>query len=142
MRVIPFVISVLITAGLVYALDRKWGNIPPMGKFLSPQHGFWQNAEPSDYNYAADLHFPGMKSGAEVYFDERLVPHVFASNDEDLYFVQGYLHAKFRLFQMDLQTRAAEGRASEIAGARAIEYDKGKRRLGMKFAANNALREI
>jgi penicillin amidase len=40
---------------------------------------------------------------ANVYFDDRLVPHVFADNDQDLYFVQGYLHAKFRLFQMDCQ---------------------------------------
>ena len=62
------------------------------------------------------FHFPELKGKAEVYFDERLVPHVFAENDEDLYFIVGYLHAKFRLFQMDLSTRAAEGRASEVAG--------------------------
>src|SRR5690606_11950071 len=71
-----------------------------------------------------------------------LVPNVFAQNDEDLYFIQGYLHARFRLFQMDLQTRAAEGRVSEIAGKAAIEYDKAQRRLGMKFAAENTLKEI
>src|SRR5690606_37908433 len=62
--------------------------------------------------------------------------------DADLYFIQGYLHAKFRLFQMDLQTKAAEGRASEIAGPKAINYDKEQRRLGMKFAAENALKEM
>ncbi len=56
--------------------------------------------------------------------------------------MQGYIHAKFRLFQMDLQTKAAEGRASEIAGARAIQFDKEQRRLGMKFAAENALKEM
>lgn len=142
MRIVPFLVSVVITAGLVYVLNSKWGDIPPMGRFLSPQHGFWQNAEPSDMDFAADLKFPGLKGKAEVYFDERLVPHVFAENDDDLYFVQGYLHAKFRLFQMDLQTKAAEGRASEIAGAKAINYDKGKRRLGMKFAAENAMKEV
>jgi len=144
MRLIPFAVSVVITTGLIYALNRPWGEkVPmPLGKFLSPQFGFWQNAESSDKNFDADLSFSDLKGKAEVYFDERLVPHVFAENDEDLYFIQGYLHAKFRLFQMDLQTRAAAGRASEIAGPKAVEYDKKKRRLGMVFAAENALKEI
>ena len=142
MRIVPFILSAVLTAGLVYCLDRKWGDIPPMGKFLSPQQGFWQNAEPADADFNADLQFPQLKGKAEVYFDERLVPHVFAENDGDLYFIQGYLHAKFRLFQMDLQTKAAEGRASEIAGSKAINYDRGKRRLGMKFAAENVLRTM
>ncbi len=142
MRVIPFLISLVITAGLVFTLNKKWGAVPPMGKFLSPQHGFWQNAEPTDHNFSDELDLPGLKGKADVYLDERLVPHIFADNDEDLYFIQGYIHAKFRLFQMDLQTMAAEGRASEIAGARAINYDKEQRRLGMKYAAENAIKEM
>lgn len=142
MRIIPFIISTVVTAGLVFALNTKWGSVPPMGKFLSPQHGFWQNAEAADHDFSADLKFPDLKGKAEVYFDERLVPHIFAENDEVLYFVQGFVHAKFRLFQMDLQTKAAEGRASEIAGARAVNYDKEQRRLGMRFAAENALKEM
>ncbi len=142
MRVVPFAISALVTAGLVFALNKKIGPAPPLGKFLSPQQGFWQNAEPSDQGFDDDLNFADLKGKAEVYLDERLVPHVFAENDDDLYFIQGYLHARFRLFQMDLSTKAAEGRASEIAGSAAIDFDKTKRRLGMKYAAENAMQEI
>jgi penicillin amidase len=144
MRIVPFIISSVVTAGLVYALNRPWGDSLPMpvGKFLSPQVGFWQNAEPDDESFDAELKFPDLKGKAEVLFDERLVPHVFAENDEDLYFIQGYLHAKFRLFQMDLQTKAAAGRASEVAGKKAINFDRGQRRLGMVYAAENALKEI
>lgn len=143
MRIVPFAISTVVTAGLVFAFNRPLGPLPmPAGKFLSPQHGFWQNAEPSGKNFDADLAFPDLKGKAEVYFDERLVPHVFAENDEDLYFIQGYLHAKFRLFQMDLQTKAAAGRASEIAGKKAINFDKEQRRLGMVYAAENAMKEV
>jgi len=144
MRIVPFIISSVVTAGLVYALSRPWGDSLPMpaGKFLSPQVGFWQNAEPADESFDAELKFPNLKGKAEVLFDERLVPHVFAENDEDLYFIQGYLHAKFRLFQMDLQTKAAAGRASEVAGKKAINFDRGQRRLGMVYAAENALKEI
>ncbi|HUM66398.1 MAG TPA: penicillin acylase family protein [Chitinophagaceae bacterium] len=142
MRVVPFLFSTVVTAGLIFALNKKWGPVPPMGKFLSPQHGFWQNAESTNHDFSEDFVFNGLKGKAEVYFDERLVPHIFAEHDEDLYFVQGFVHAKFRLFQMDLQTRAAEGRASEIAGPRAINYDKEQRRLGMRFAAERALKQM
>lgn len=143
MRIVPFLVSAVATAGLVYALNRPLGSLPmAAGKFLSPQYGFWQNAEPASKSFDEELSFSGLKGKAEVYFDDRLVPHVFAENDEDLYFIQGYLHAKFRLFQMDLQTRAAAGRASEFAGAKAINFDKEQRRLGMVFAAENALKEI
>lgn len=142
MRTVPFLISAVATAGLVFVLNKQWGSIPPLGKFISPQHGFWQNAEPAGQSFNADLHFTDLKGKADVYFDERLVPHVFAENDEDLYFIQGYLHAKFRLFQMDLQTRAAAGRASEIAGKKAVNFDKEQRRLGMVYAAENAMKEL
>lgn len=142
MRIVPFAISTVVTGALVFALNKQWGSVPPMGKFLSPQQGFWQNAEPSGKSFDADLKLSGLKGKAEVYFDDRLVPHVFAENDEDLYYIQGYLHAKFRLFQMDLQTKAASGRASEIAGKKAINYDKAQRRLGMVYAAENAMKEV
>lgn len=142
MRILPFIISTVITAGLVFALNKNWGTIPPMGKFLSPQHGFWQNAEPADKDYSADLKLTGLTGKAEVYFDDRLVPHVFAENDNDAYFIQGYLHAKFRLWQMEFQTLATAGRISEIVGSRAINYDREQRRMGLTFAAENMVKAI
>lgn len=144
MRLLPFCFSLLITILLIFVLNRPVGSkVPmPLGSFLSPQTGFWQNAEDTAFNYDIDIRQSDLKGNARVYLDERLVPHVFAENDEDLYFIQGYLHAKFRLFQMDLQTKAAEGRASEIAGPVAVSYDKEQRRLGMKFAAENTLQVV
>ena len=93
MRLAPFLISGLVTSGLIFVLNKQWGAVPPVGKFLSPQHGFWQNAEPASQGYNEELHLAGLKGKANVYLDERLVPHVFAENDDDLYFIQGYLHA-------------------------------------------------
>lgn len=139
---VPFIVSTVITTGLVVALNKKWGSVPPMGKFLSPQHGFWQNAEATDHDFTADIIFPELKGKTDVYFDDRLVPHVFADNDEDAYFVQGYLHAKFRLWQMEFQTHATAGRISEIIGDRAINYDREQRRVGLTFAAENMVKAI
>lgn len=144
MRVVPFSVSFIITIALIIVLDRSWGPAPAVGKFLSPQHGFWQNAEPVDYDFSEQLSFPNLKGRVEVYLDDRLVPHVFAEQDEDVYFAQGYLHAKFRLWQMEFQTMAAAGRISEILGAdeRFLRFDREQRRLGMTYAAENAVKEI
>ncbi|RXK61848.1 penicillin acylase family protein [Lacibacter luteus] len=142
MRLIPFLISSAVTIGLVYTLNTRIGPAPALGKFLSPQHGFWQNAEPADKNFSEELRFPQLSGNANVYFDERLVPHVVADNDADAYFIQGYLHAKFRLWQMEFSTHAAAGRISEIIGERAVNFDKEQRRIGMVFAAENMLKEM
>ncbi|HEU4473081.1 MAG TPA: penicillin acylase family protein [Flavisolibacter sp.] len=144
MRIIPFIISTVVTLALVFALDNKWGPVPPLGRFLSPQQGFWQNAEAEDAHHGGSLKFEGLKGKVDVYFDDRLVPHVFAENEADLYFVQGYLHAKYRLWQMELQTYAAAGRISEKMGndPKFVKFDKGQRRAGMVYAAERALKEF
>ncbi len=142
MKVVLFIVSAATSVVLVVALNRQWGSIPPVGKFLSPQVGFWQNAEPINKNFNAELKFPQLKGKAEVYFDERLVPHVFAEHEEDAYFIQGYLHAKFRLWQMEFGARAAAGRISEVLGEGPLEWDRGQRRLGMVYAAERMVKEI
>ncbi len=141
MRIIPFLTGAVITTGLVVILNSKLALPAPLGALLSPQHGVWQNAEPTNENFSADLKFPQLKGKVSVYFDDRLVPHVFAEQENDAYFVQGYLHAKFRLWQMELQTYAAAGRASEIIGEKALEHDREFRRLGMVYAAEIAEKE-
>ena len=141
MRIIPFTISFLITLALVIAMNRKWGSVPELGKFLSPQQGFWQNAEPVTADRSEDIPVHELKGKVSVYLDDRLVPHVFAEQDEDAYFVQGFLHAKYRLWQMELQTFPAAGRISEKMGndERFINFDREQRRSGMVYAAENAL---
>lgn len=142
MKIVPIILYGLITIILIVLFNTKLVLPVPLGQLLSPQKGLWQNAEPVDENYSAQLSFPQLQGKVKVYFDERLVPHVFADNENDAYFVQGYLHAKFRLWQMEFQTRAAAGRLSEIIGPKALEYDRDKRRLGMVFAAEKNLKEV
>src|SRR4051812_5842334 len=117
MRPIPLLVSFIITLALIIVLSRQWGTVPPLGSFLSPEHGLWRNAEDVEKKFDADFSFPELHGKAQVYFDERMVPHVFAQNEHDLFFIQGWLHAKFRLWQMEFQTYAAAGRISELLGA-------------------------
>ncbi len=140
MRIIPFSICAVITAAFILLFNTKFILPAPLGKLLAPQQGLWQNAEPADADFSANLKFDALKGKTEVYFDERLVPHIFAEQENDAYFIQGYLHAKFRLWQMDLQTLSAAGRASEVVGDIALTHDREFRRLGMVFAAENSLK--
>jgi len=146
MRIIPFSISAIATLGLIWALNRPWGTVPALGSFISPQHGFWQNAEPAENEKEIVLNFPQLKDKVEVFFDDRMVPHVFAQNESDLFFVQGYIHARNRLWQMEFQTHAAAGRLSEILGAGEkniiLSFDRQMRRLGMVYAAKKAVIEM
>ncbi|RYD69901.1 MAG: penicillin acylase family protein, partial [Sphingobacteriales bacterium] len=95
-----------------------------------------------DKDFSANLKFDQLQGKAEVYFDDRLVPHVFTENENDAYFIQGYLHAKFRLWQMDLQVRSAAGRASEVVGEIAVNHDREFRRLGMVYGAERSLKQM
>lgn len=140
MRILAFIISACITMGLIFALGHKWGSTPPMGKLLSPTQGFWQNAVPISKDYNDSLQLTGLKGPVNVYLDERMVPHIFAASLADAYFVEGYLHARDRLWQMELQTRAAAGRLSEVLGSVTVKFDRMQRRKGMVYAAENALR--
>lgn len=142
MKILSLIVSAIVTIILVLLFNTRMLLPVPLGQLLNPQEGLWQNAEPVNQNYSAQLSFPQLEGKVKVYFDERLVPHVFADNNNDAYFVQGYLHAKFRLWQMEFQTRAAAGRLSEIIGPKALDYDRDKRRLGMVYAAENSLRAI
>lgn len=146
MRIFLFILSAAITIGLVYALNTSFkisgAQAPAFGKFLSPQHGIWQNAEADDEDFSLDLTFPQLTGKVDVYLDKRLVPHIFAENENDVYFIQGYLHAKFRLWQMELQTLAAAGRVSEIVGDIGLDHDREFRRLGMVYAAENSLKAM
>ncbi len=146
MRIFFFVLFAAITIGLVITLNSRLTiggkPAPAFGKFLSPQHGLWQNAEADKEDFSADLKFNQLTGKVSVYLDDRLVPHIFAENENDVYFVQGYLHAKFRLWQMELQTLSAAGRASDVVGDIALNHDREFRRLGMVYAAENSLKEM
>ena len=145
MRFVWLIISTAISVALIVLLNSQLtvgkSKTPRLGMFLSPQKGFWQNAEAKNISFNGDIKMQGIKNNGEVYFDERLVPHIYANNSNDAYYLQGYVHAKFRLWQMEFQTYVAGGRLSEIRGqdSSALAIDKFFRRLGMIYAAENAI---
>jgi penicillin amidase len=78
---------------------------------------------------------PGLSAPVEVRFDADGVPRIRAANPLDAAAALGFIHARDRMFQMELMRRAAAGRLSEIAGPATLAYDRTMRTLGLARSA-------
>ncbi len=77
----------------------------------------------------------GVSQPVSVAFDSLGVPHIKAATEEDALFVQGYVTAQDRLFQMDGLRRVAAGDLAEIIGPNVLEADREARRLRLRRVA-------
>jgi len=72
---------------------------------------------------------PGLHHGVRVQRDRWGVAHIYARDQHDLFFAQGFVAAQDRLFQIELWKRAGQGRLAEILGPSAVQRDLNARRL-------------
>ncbi|MDP8983348.1 MAG: penicillin acylase family protein [Acidobacteriota bacterium] len=112
-KTINLSIAVLIAALLAVAYWFAWRPLPDV---------------------SGDLRAP-VTGPATVVRDALGVPHIQAATWEDAIFLQGYVTAQDRLWQMDALRRLAGGELSEIVGASALEVDREARRLRMRRMA-------
>lgn len=73
------------------------------------------------------LQIDGLNEKVEVIRDKNGINHIYAQNEQDLFFSQGYMAAKDRLFQFEVWRRRATGTAAEILGPKEVDRDKGAR---------------
>lgn len=106
---------VLLAAALVFRLYRS---VPPL---------------------AGREALPGLSAEVEVAFDSLGVPHIAARETRDAFMALGYVHARDRLWQMDMLRRTAEGRLAEILGPSALSSDSFLRTLDIPHAAAGSL---
>jgi len=132
-------VAAAVLCGLLYIGARGAGPVPPLGPLLDPAHGVWRSAAGSAAPRGGEGRVPGLGGDVQVVYDDRGVPHIFAASEDDAVRALGFVVARDRLLQLDLQTRAASGRLTELAGARALELDREPRRLGMVRAAERKL---
>ena len=69
----------------------------------------------------------GLKQSVEILRDQWGINHLYAQNQHDLFFTQGYAAAQDRLFQFEIWRRQATGTVAEILGARELKRDIGTR---------------
>ena len=70
-----------------------------------------------------EVRVPGLKEPVEIIRDQQGIPHIYAKNDDDMFFAQGYVMAQDRLWQLEMWRRWREGRLAEIFGPKAYDYD-------------------
>jgi penicillin amidase len=86
-------------------------------------------------DYSATFETAGISAPIEIARDTANVPHIFGETDADVFYGLGFAHAQDRLFQMMLLRRTAQGKLSEVFGARTKNTDILMRRLGVYEAA-------
>lgn len=119
------------TAPIIFAL---------LSLLISPSSRVFTQQIQADGSSTKTLTIAGLRDRVTVRRDERGIPYIEAKNDEDLYFVQGYVTASDRLWQMDLLRRNERGELAEVLGAgpnnTALEQDKQHRILGFSQVVN------
>ncbi len=73
---------------------------------------------------AEEVRVPGLRAPVEVLRDRWGVPHIYAQSAGDLFFAQGYMAARDRLFQIDLWRRQGTGKLAEVFGPDFVERDR------------------
>ena len=81
----------------------------------------------------------GVRDTVIVKFDGYGIPWIKAKNIHDLFFAQGFIHAQYRLFQMDLWRRICEGNLSEIFGEKTFKVDSLFRLIGIKRSCESLI---
>jgi penicillin amidase len=88
---------------------------------------------------AEPVTLPGLLDSAEIVRDGQHIPHIFANNEHDLAFLQGWAQAQDRLFQMDVARRRASGTLAALLGPDSLAEDVELRTLGLRRAAERSL---
>jgi penicillin amidase len=132
----------LLLSLLLSASVWRVGPLPRLGGFLDPVHGVWTVARQAELPDRAAATIPGLGAGVTVHYDHRAVPHLFAASELDAIRALGYVVARDRLLQLELQWRAGAGRLTELLGPGLLDTDREIRRLGLPDAAESRLRSL
>lgn len=129
-------------AALLFLAAKGAGPVPPLGPAFNPGTGVWSVAADAKLPSARTLHLAGLQHSARVLFETVGTAHIRAASDYDLWLVNGYLNARFRLFEMDLLRRRGEGLISQVIGSAALTSDRFELRLGLKRTAETEWRAM
>jgi penicillin amidase len=125
------VLALGLSGLLMWVLAAGAGPLPALGPVLDPGHGVWGSAPGAQPPRSQTLTVAGLSRPVRVWFTSQGVPSIRAASADDAFLALGYLHARFRLAQMDLQRRLGEGRLAQLAGPAAVSSDEFELRLGL-----------
>jgi penicillin amidase len=133
-RRVPSALNLLAAAiasfAVLYTAFFGAGPLPALGPAFNPATGAWTMAADAAIS-SETLHLAGLQQPVRVTLEQDGTSHIVAKTDHDLFLATGYVHARFRLFQMDLLRRQGEGRLSEVVGKAALDSDRFQLQLGL-----------
>jgi penicillin amidase len=131
-RPIVSAVSAAIASAMVLGvLALGIGPVPALGKVLNPARGVWASTAGAVLPHSETLRLAGIAKPVVVSFTQTGVASVKAASRRDLFVALGYVHAEFRLTQMDLERRLGEGLLSQLVGSSALSSDKFELQLGL-----------
>ena len=136
-RVVNLVGAVVVSALLLGVLGFGFGSIPALGPALDPGRGAWTAASGGQPVSSEQLPVPGLTGPVTVSFSAQGLASVSAGDTRDMFLAEGYVHAKFRLTELDAERRLGEGRLAQLAGPSDLASDEFELRLGLLRTAQN-----
>ena len=130
-RVINAGAALVVSAVILAVLGFGFGTVPALGPALDPGKGVWTSAQAGEPIRAETLKLPGLGQPASVAFTAQGVASINAADQHDLFLALGYIHASFRLTEMDEERRLGEGRLAQLGGPTDLSSDEFELRLGL-----------
>ena len=141
-RGLHLLLALAAAALVIFVASAGLGPLPALGPALDPGRGIWTSAADAATEVPQVSHLSGLQGRVTVAFDAQGTPHIAADSERDAMQVLGYLQAKDRLFEMDLERRQAEGQLSAIVGPAALSSDQFQLDLGLLRTATDEWRQL
>ena len=109
-------------------------------KFLRWAFGHYNRRVLKSSQFDGELRITGLKESVTIIRDKWHVPHIYAENNQDMFFCQGYVHAQDRIWQMEINRRIGQGTLAEVFGKDALNTDRLTRTLGFNRLAEADLK--
>src|SRR5580704_15928459 len=122
-RAINLLAALVVSVVLLGVLGFGYGTIPALGPALDPGRGEPVRSE--------TLGVAGLQHPVTVTFTSHGVASISAATDHDMFLALGYVHAQFRLSELDEVRRLGEGRLAQLAGPTDLASDQFELRLGL-----------
>ncbi len=103
---------------------------------------YWGLVQRPTPKLSGRIEIPGLGEPVEILRDKHGIPHIYAQNQFDLFFAQGYTHAQDRLWQMEQNRRLADGTLAEVFGESALDVDRFSRIIGFRRAAQSETAQL
>jgi penicillin amidase len=130
-RSVNLLAALCVSVVLLAVLGFGYGPLPALGPALDPGRGAWTSAAGGEPVHTQTLAIPGLQHAVAVSFTKDGVPDIRAATDHDMFLALGYVHAQFRLSEMDEERRLGEGRLAQLGGPTDLSSDEFELRLGL-----------